>query len=437
MKEFNKDWIRSLLIKRNITWLLLLVFIAASWLSQPVLGSQENQERITLGAAQVEARENNRQITMASRSINMAKASVDLLEKELDDLKEERDELEEIELRVDLEIPLDELYEGLGLDDLLAELGFENDIDLEGEVITIPIDIESEELEEFISTEELDDAIKELEVEKGKAERSVKMARLGYHGAVEEVELGVLEMFTGILILDKQLSIQEETLQRMEEMFRLELEKYYAGDVSELEVEEMRSQVRELRAAIEKIKNSREQAQEGLAGFIGRSPEITLQTTSYEPQQPESVNFSKLLSKELNTNHAIRRAELEIKNALDDRDLARELHGTGSPQFKIAEEELIMVRLELEEQRMNARSELLSSYHDTLEAEQELANREDDLELAEKIYETSRVSYNQGLITSIEFAMARIELMEAKIEVEQARFEYHTAHASLDAVRDR
>ncbi len=437
MKEFNKDWVGSLLITRNISWLLLTVIIAAFCFSQSVSGSQEEQERIALGAAQVEARENNRQIIMASRTINMAKLSVDLLEEELEDLEEERDELEEIELRVDLEVPLDELYEGLGLDEFLAELGFENDIDLEGEVITIPIDIESEELEEFIDTGELDDAIKELEVEKGKAERSVKMARLGYHEAVEEVELGVLEMFTGIIILDEQLSIQEETLKRMEEMFRLELEKYYAGDVSKLEVEEMRSQLRELRAAIEKIKNSREQAQEGLAGFIGRSPEITMQTVSYEPQQPESVNFSKLLSKELDSNYAVRRAELEIKNARDDRDLARELHGAGSPQYKIAEEELTMSRLELEEQRMNARSEFLSRYHDTLEAEKELANREDDLELAEKVYETSRVSYNQGLITNLEFAMARIELMEAEIEVEQARFEYHTALARLDAILDR
>ncbi|MGM0652564.1 MAG: TolC family protein, partial [Bacillota bacterium] len=409
----------------------------AAWLSQPVLGSPEDPEKISLDVAQTEAREKNRQIEMASRSITMAKAGVDLLEGELEDLREERDELEEIELRVDLEIPLDELFEGLGLEELLKELGLAGEVDLEDEVITIPIDIESEELEDFTDTGEMDDAIKELETEKDKAERKVKMARLGYDEAIEEVKFGVLELFTGIIIMDKQLSIQEETLQRMEERFRLELHKYYAGNASELEIEEMRSQLRELEIGIEMMKNSREQTVERFADFIGRTPDSDLQTVPYKPQQPESINFAILLSEELNTNYAVKRAELEIENARDDRDLAGELHGTDSPQYIIAEEELEVARLELEDQRMNARSELLSDYHEVLEAEQELSNRQDDVELAEKEHEVARVSYNQGLINNIEFALSRLELMEAEMEFEQARFKYHTALAGLKAVLER
>jgi len=437
MRQLHKGWFGMVTTKRNLIWILPLLLLTAAWLSQPVLGSPEGADEITLDEAQREARDENRQIEIALRSLRMANASVDLLEEELEDLREQRDEMEDLELRVDLEIPLDELYEGLGLDELLEELGLEEEVDPEDEVITVPIDIESEELEEFIDTEELDEGIKELETEKDKAERSVSIARLGYYEAIEEVELGVLEMFTGIVILEEQLAIQKETLQRMREMLRQELERYYRGEVTELEVEEMRSQVRELEAAIEMMENSREQTVERLADFIGRSPGTDLQAVPYQPDQPESVDFESLLSKELDSNYAVRRAELEVKNARDDKDLARELHGTDSPQYEMAEEESALARLERDGKIREARHELLSDYHAVLEAEEELSNREDDLELAEKEFDNARVSYDQGYITNTEFAMARLELMGAEMDLEEARFDYHTALAQLKAIRER
>ncbi len=437
MRQLDNGCRGLVALKRNLIWILPLLLVMAVWLGQPVLGSPEGPERITLSEAQHEAREENRQIEMALRSLRMANASVDLLEEELEDLREQRDEMEEIDLRVDLEIPLDELFEGLRLDELLDELNIDEEVDLEDEVITIPIDIESEELEELLDTEELDEGIKELENEKEKAERGVSTARLGYYEAIEEVELGVLEMFTGIVILDKQMTIQEETLKRMEEMLRLELEKYYAGEVTELEVEEMRSQIRELETAVDMMKNSREQAVERLVDLIGRSPGADLRAATYQPDQPETVDFNNLLSKEMDTNYALRRAELEVKNAKDDKDLARELHGTDSPQYEMAEEELALARLERENERMEARHALLSDYHAVQEAEAELSNREDDLEMAEKEYDTAKVSYDQGYITNTEFAMARLELMEAEMDLEEARFEYHTALTQLKAIRER
>ena len=437
MDKLKKCWTGLAPVKENLIWVLPLIILLAAWLSQPVLGSPEGQERITLAEAQRQVREENRQVEITLRSLRMASSGVDLLEEELEDLREQRDEMEDIELRVDLEIPLDELFEGLRLDELYDKLDLEKKVDLEDEAITIPIDIKSEELEEFIDTGELDDGIKELETEKDKAERGISMARLGYYEAIEEVELGVLEIFTGIVILDKQLSLQDDTLQRMEEMFRLELEKYYAGEVTDFEVEEMRFQIRELEAAIAMMENSRAQAVARLADFIGRSPGTDLQAAPYQPDQPEPVDFRSLLSKELETNYAVRRAELEVKNAMDDKNLARELHGTGSPHYEIAGEELALARLERENERMEARQDLLSNYHAVQEAEMELSNREDDLALAEKEYETAKVSYNQGNITNTEFALARLELMEAEMNLEEARFEYHAALARLKAIRDR
>ncbi len=437
MVKIKKYWTGLTPVKGNLIWILPFIIGIAAWLGQPALGSPEGTDRITLSEAQRGAQEENRQIEITLRSLRMASTGVDLLEEELEDLRDQRDEMEDIDLRVDLEIPLDELYEGLGLDELLEELGLEDEVDPGDEVITIPIDIESEELEEFIDTEELDEGIKELENEKEKAERGVSTARLGYYEAIEEIELGVLEMFTGIVILDKQLAIQQETLQRMEEMFRLELEKYYAGEVTELEVEEMRSQIRELETAVDMMKNSREQAVARLADFIGRSPGTNLQPAPYQPDQPEPVDFSNLLTKEFDTNYAVRRADLEVKNARDDKELARELHGTGSPQYEMAEEELALARLERENERVEARHDLLSDYHAVQEAEIELSNREDDLDLAEKEYETARVSYNQGYITNTEFALARLELMETEMDLEEARFQYHTALARLKAIQER
>ncbi len=437
MKQLNSDLAGFGFLKVRWTWFVpfLLIFLTAVWLGQPVLGSPDGGEEITLEEAQSDARDHNRQIEMALRSLRIASSSVDLIEEELESLKEERDELEELDLRVDLEIPLDELYEGLGLDELLAELNLDDDFvdDLEDEVITVPIDIESEELEELIDVEEIEDAITELETEKAKAERGVSIARLGRYEVIEEVKLGVLEMFTGIKVLDEQLAIQKDTLQRMEEMLRKELEKYYAGTVTKVEVEEMRSQLRELESAIAMMEHRRQESAQRLADFTGRPPDVSLQLASYQPDQPRPVDYNDLLVKELESNYAVRRAELEVKNAHDDKELARELHGSDSPQYEIAEEELALARLEREEERFSARHELLSDYHEVKEAERELSDREADLEMSEIEYEAARVSYNQGHITNTELALGRLELMEGEMSLEEARYDYHAALARLKA----
>jgi len=437
MKKLNNALRGYGLMKIKWTWsvpLLLMIFTAV-WLGQPVIGSPEGYEEIALEEAQSEARGHNRQIEMTLRSLRIASSSVDLLEDELENLEEERDELEELDLRVDLEIPLDELYEGLGLDELLEELDLDDEFvdDLEDEAITIPIDIESEELEDLIDVEEIEDAITELETEKAKAERGVSMARLGRYEAIEEVNLGVLEMYTGIIVLDEQLAIQKDTLQRMEEMLRNELVKYYAGTVTEVEIEEMRSQLRELESAIEMMEHGRKEAVQRLADFTGRPFDANLQLASYQPDQPRPVDYDEILDKELESNYAVKRAELEVKNAHDDRELARELHGTDSPQYEMAEEELALARLEREEEQMNVRHELLSDYHELKAAERELSDREKDLELAEIEYEAARVSYNRHRITKTELALARLELMEGEMSLEEARYDYHVALAGLKA----
>ncbi|MFO7952121.1 MAG: TolC family protein [Bacillota bacterium] len=442
MKQVNNGLTGFRLLKGRWIWfaLLLLVILTAVWLGQPVFGSPEGPKEVTLQEAQNEARDHNRQIEMTLRSLRIASLNVDLIEEELESLEEERDELEELDFMVDLEIPVDELYEGLGLDELLAELNLEDEFaeeDLEDEVITIPVDIESEALEEFIGVKEIEDAITELETEKAKAERGVRMARLGRYEAIEEVKLGVLEIITGIIVLDEQLATQKETLQRMEKMFRMELEKYYAGTVTEVEVEEMRSQLRELESAIDMMENKRQETIERFADFIGRSPDADLQLDPYQPDQPRLVDYKDLLAKELGSNYAVRRKELEVKNAHDDKELARELHGSDSPQYEIAEEELALARLEREEERMNTRHELLSDYHEVKETEQELSDWEEDLKLAEIKYEKAKVSYNQGHITNTELALARLELMEGEMSLEEARYDYHVALARLKAIQER
>ena len=110
MRKLHKGWTGVVAVKRNLIWILPLLILMAAWLTQPVLGSPEDTDKISLDEAQREARDENRQIEIALRSLRMANASVDLLEEELEDLREQRDEMEDLELRVDLEIPLDELY---------------------------------------------------------------------------------------------------------------------------------------------------------------------------------------------------------------------------------------------------------------------------------------------------------------------------------------
>ncbi|NLC52255.1 MAG: TolC family protein [Firmicutes bacterium] len=423
--------------------------------------NKEEGNKITINQAIEKALANNIQIELAELGIEEAEYAVEAIEEALDKIRASEKEISDLEQEIKEILELQGRIEGiiLRIEELEEQLegngGNQEEIEreineLQEELASLP-DLEelyklaqskSIELEQ-LKAQQMFYNKEQLEVQKKQAERGVDMAELGLE-EVKEVVIygrdgmpGLIDIYSGALLLEDQLKLMEATLKNLKELMRQQEERFAVGFVSKLDVEGLRAQIRSAEAGYEALQHQRKQTHQRLAQLLGMSSDTVFSLEKFTPREPVNVQYDLLLKQELEGNWAIRRAELALGNAEDDLKEVRRAHGKNSARYKQADVAVERARLELKQERDNARASLLAEYHQLLEAETDLANKKADLELARAQYKAMEVRFEIGQITASDLAGARLDLLQKENQLEAARYAYHNALVKLEMRKKR
>lgn len=277
----------------------------------------------------------------------------------------------------------------------------------------------------------IDRSIDAFEAQEEQALDTLVLAALAEEETAAETLLNVAESYTALVMLEEQIKIQEAGLVQLSEQVRLQEERLAAGLVAELDVEQMRAQVRTGEAALEVLEHRKMQGYQSLALLIGRPLDESFSVEHFTPQEPVEVDFDVLLEERLVQDWAVLRANLTLQTAQESAADARSDYGSTSLEYRLAKIAVEEVELDLAGALNNAHARLLTDYHQLRQAEKSLLNSELDLELVRRQHAAMEIRATAGRITALELTDSQLQLLEKELALQEAKYNYHNAFSRL------
>ncbi len=274
-------------------------------------------------------------------------------------------------------------------------------------------------------------SIDAFEAQEQQALDSLVLAALAEEETAAETLLSVAESYTALVMLEEQVKIQEAGLVQLSEQVRLQEERLAAGLVAELDVEQMRAQVRAGEAALEVLKHRKLQGYQSLALLVGRPLDDSFTVEHFTPQKPVEVDFEILLEKRLVQDWSVLRANLNLQTAQESAADARSDYGSTSLEYRLAKISVEEAELDLTGALNKAHTRLSADYHQLMQAEKSLLNSEADLELARRQHVGMEIRATAGRITALELTDSQLQLLEKELALQEAKYNYHNGFSRL------
>lgn len=282
----------------------------------------------------------------------------------------------------------------------------------------------------------IDRSIDALDAQEEQALDALVLVALAEEETAAETLVSVAESYTALVMLEGQIKIQEAGLEQLSEQVRLQEERLAAGLVAELDVEQMRAQVRAVEAALEVLEHRKMQGYQSLVMLVGRPLDESFAVEHFTPQEPIEVDFEILLEKRLVQDWSVLRANLNLQTVQESATDALGEHGRTSLEYRLEKIAMEEAELDLAGALNNVHTRLLVDYHQLKQAEKSLLNSELDLELAQRQHTAMEIRATAGRITAFELTDSQLQLLEKELALQEAKYNYHNAFSRLNKQGD-
>lgn len=417
-------------------WLSLVLWVAISILAAavPPGGAREGAAAadLTLEEARSLALAGNFDLKIARLSLERGELALSELAARKADLERGRQDL--AGYRSDLEAEEQELRDEIAMLEDLEERTSEEDERLERarmELSRVQAALRGVET----ALESLDRLIEQAEEQEKASRERLADGREAIKLQEALVLFAVDSLYTSILILEEQSSLQHEAAGQLEMLLANDREKEKAGYSSPLQVEEAASKVRQARAAIDTLAAQRAAAAGELLLACGLTPGSRLTVRSFSPPGPQSASLELSLEQALSSGWLVQSRRQELARREADLQRARDLAGEDSIAYRLALLDCREAELKVRQAEEQTRAAVYRTFSALGEKERQVNRAIAGLELGLRLKQAIQAQLDAGYITAAEAAAGPLALRQKEAELRVARYQLYLAGRELDLAR--
>lgn len=307
---------------------------------------------------------------------------------------------------------------------------------------------------------------------------SLQNNQISLDKAKKDVALQIKKLYYGILVQEASLDFQRENIEYLEETLKNTEAAYENGDIPELNVLQLKSQISSQRASLEKTETSIVSQKRTLAFLIGLDDITEDLTLTDELPQEYDVDLSQFtLNKALTASSDLRSSQIN-KQLLDVNKKALEQstyfpslvlsasynpswylydgsitdgYDSGSISATIAVDvtnmlpgssgqkslkKLDISYKQLELGNTSIRDNIVLTFNSNLEAikdaKRQIELSEENIELSKKAFELTSLSYESGFTSFSDLQSAQLSVSNAQLSLLQAQYTYVSALLDLE-----
>jgi hypothetical protein len=287
------------------------------------------------------------------------------------------------------------------------------------------------------SMDSLGDAISDIK--NGKTQKKAEDGVLQLQNAQDKYVVGAESLYITVLELQNTKAALERSLEAMDRTVEEMELRYDLGQVSALQLRQVKSGRTQLQSGLDTLKNSMEGAVIQLEIMVGA--DITGQLTVSEvPEvtdaEVDGIHYAADLALLREKSYDLHAAQVTLDDAEETYKDAKRQYGQSTYQRKAAEHTWQAAQYTYQATVQSIEVKFRSVCSAVGDYRQVLRAKEEALELQEATFQSVALKYQQGTVSKNDYLSARDDLASARNEVTTAKHDLFTAYRAYDwAVR--
>jgi outer membrane protein TolC len=276
------------------------------------------------------------------------------------------------------------------------------------------------------------DAAKQKYYNEAQIEATKKINQLSLKAAESEAKLEVQKRYYACINAQKEVELQEQSLQRAETNLSMVKAKLEAGAAAKTDVTQAEVSVQNAKASLESAQNGLKAAWLNLNHYLG--VDLTKSWKLEDSTQllkPDITSLEQALDLALKQRYEIQQSQEEEKLAELTVELYSKYSILSSYQGKIARNQLEKAKANVEETKRSIMVEVMQAFDNLQSSKTNMETYEKAKELAAENYRAMKIRYENGLATSYEVVEVEEAYTKSENQYNEAVKNYNIAVLTL------